>query len=136
MILTHLVLFSFLAGAGGAVEPPVTPTVTTNNYAGGWRPNTWIAHINGKRYEGTYEDLEAILGDVVEATGKRPRVVIKPLRKAPEGASVDQQVMAPMEQAKQVQASLYLDIGPMLAKVLERRQQDEQDDEEALLLLI
>ena len=136
MILTHLVLLGFLAGAGGSETPSTPEPTVTNQYAGGWHPHLWIAHINGKRYVGTYDEIESIAVGVVEKTEKKPRIVIKPLRKAPEGASVDQEVMAAPAQAKQVQEQLYINLMPFLAKVLEKRQQDENDDLDAILLLI
>lgn len=120
----------------GGAPPAPAPTVT-NNFAGGWHPHLWIAHINGKRYVGTYEEIEAIAEGVVEATEKRPRIVIKPLRKAPEGASVSQEVMAaPMQEAKQVQAQIYMDLMPFLAKLIERRRQEDEDDIETILAML
>lgn len=122
---------------GGAAPPTPTPT-TTNNYAGGYKPiihpRLWIAHINGKRYVGTYEEIEAIAESVIVKTEKKPRIVIKPLRKAPEGASVSHEVMA-VPDAKQVQEQLYIDLMPFLARVLEKRRQDDEDDIEVLMLL-
>ena len=60
--------YGSFAGRAPAVEP--TPVVTTQKrgFAGFPRSNLWIAHINGKRYVGTYDELETILGEVVEKT--------------------------------------------------------------------
>lgn len=128
----------FFAGDFFGTGTPPPAVATTNNYAGGYKPiigpPLWIAHINGKRYVGTYEEIEAIAESVIVKTEKKPRIVIKPLRKAPEGASVSHEVMA-VPDAKRVQERLYIDLMPFLARVLEKRRQDDEDDIEVLMLL-
>lgn len=102
-------------------------------FAGGYYPHLWLAHINGKRYVGTYEEIEAIAESVIVKTEKKPRIVIKPLRKIPvQGVP---EVSSTQEDAKQVQEQLYIDLMPFLARVLEKRRQDDEDDIEVLMLL-
>jgi hypothetical protein len=100
-------------------------------FAGFPRSHLWIAHINGKRYVGTYEELEAALGEVVEKTARKPRIVIKPGRVVTRTAEA--QPVATVEQAKAVQHQLAVDIGPMLAAAVRQREEDE--DEDLMLLL-
>lgn len=121
-------------GDGLAVEPPVVPPATTNNYAGGYLRNLWIAHINGKRLVGTYEEIQEAVEGVVAKTEKKPRIVIKPLRTVEQvQAKVPE---ATIQQAKEVQQSLYIDVGIMLQAVMRKREQDDEDDVEALLMLL
>lgn len=118
---------------GGAAEPPVV-TPSTNNYAGGYLQNLWIAHVNGKRYVGTYEELQEIIEGVVAKTEKKPRIVIKPLRRVEQ---VQAQIPAPtLQEAKEVQKLLYMDVGVMLAAVMQKRLNDDEDDIESILMLI
>lgn len=118
-----------LGFAGGGT----VATTTTNNYAGGWTQHLWIAHINGKRYVGTYEEIQDIAEGIVEKTEKKPRIVIKALRKSPEGATVHREIAAP--EAKRVQQQLTLDIGMFLSALMEKRRRDDEDDIEILLLI-
>ena len=135
MILTHLVMFKFFAGASSADAPPVVPpATTTNNYAGGYLRNLWIAHINGKRLVGTYEEIQEAVEGVVAKTEKKPRIVIKPLRTVEQ---VQAQMPEPtIEAAKEVQKLLYMDVGIMLAAVMKKRMQDDEDDIEAILTML
>jgi hypothetical protein len=118
---------SALADANAVIEA----VSRRRSFAGFPRSHLWIAHINGKRYVGTYEELEAALGEVVEKTARKPRVVIKSGRVVSRG--VAQPVVATVEQAKVVQQQLTVDIGPLLAAAVRRRDEEEEDD---LMLLL
>jgi len=131
-MFTHFFNGEFFSGDyfGSTVEV-VQPT---NNFAGGFVQHLWIAHINGKRYVGTYEEIEAIAEGVVEKTLKKPRIVIKPLRTVEQVRAREPETT--VQEAKQVQKQLNLDVGMMLAAIIARRNADDEDDLETILTLI
>ena len=121
-------------GIGAYVPPVDVPVVQKRGFAGFPRSHLWIAHINGKRYVGTYDELEQALGEVVEKTARKPRVVIKPGTPiSREGAVSVMPQRATIAEAKAVQQQLTVDIAPLLARVI-RQRQDEEDEDLILLL--
>lgn len=126
--------YGSFAGRAPVAEPAPVVTTQKRGFAGFPRSHLWIAHINGKRHVGTYEELEEILGEVVEKTARKPRVVIKPGTPiAREGAVSVMPQRATITEAKAVQQELMIDIAPLLARVIRQREEDEDED---LMLLM
>lgn len=68
MILTHLVLFSFLNGAGGTVTPviPVPPSLVPGAGDGGARKRRYIVKADGTRiYPKSDADFRRIVADII-----------------------------------------------------------------------
>ena len=126
--------YGSFAGRAASAEPAPATTSQRRGFAGFPRSSLWIAHINGKRYVGTYDELEQALGEVVEKTARKPRVVIKPGTPiSREGAVSVMPQRATIAEAKAVQQQLTVDIAPLLARVI-RQRQDEEDEDLILLL--
>lgn len=140
MILTHLVLFSFLNGAGGTVTPTVT--TPTQEVGGGRRRRRVI--IDDIIYEGTEEQIEAKLWELLSAREEepKPQPVKKKARKKAKPVELKndytpQPIYISLPKYRQLVSDSHRQEDMFLTALLRqmyRRYQEEEDDVEALIL--
>ncbi len=135
MILTHLVAFSFFAGAGGAAEPQPEPPAALVGGAGSWKkPKQWW-RVGEDLIYGT-EDQAVRL-----ATPEAPKTEARKAKRKPAPVPLDVPLVeVPEVMLQEVFPSFFREVpllfdNALLVRMIQRRL-DELEDEAIEFLLL
>lgn len=135
MILTHLVMLSFLDGAGGA-SVPVVPTTPTGG-AGGARKRKYIVKADGTRiFPKSEADFRRIVADIVSGQPEFPKADAPIKRKPGRKPKTERIIYIPpvterwnalFAQLADIEAQAITESMILLAVQIALQQQDEED---------